>query len=122
MEIRPSTLATKQSDDSLIFFTRHSLFSNHHPAEFTVKLQNFHNLQQFSAYEKVKLLGLTTVIVPVILHYLHIDHPQEWKRDVAEVPAEGIWAKFKQDPYRYLHDQLIATDHLKIGEASKNQQ
>lgn len=129
-EIRPSTLASKQSQDSLVFYSKHSIFSSHHPAEFTVKSQKFYNMEHFLAYKRAKLSGLKSVIAearkakdPVeakkILHRLREDHPQEWERDVAEVAAVGIRAKFSQDPY--LLDQLLATTPLQLGEASTNQ-
>lgn len=84
-------------------------------------------MEQLLAYKKAKLSGLRLVISEArkvsdlveakkILHRLQEDHPHEWKRDVAEVAAEGIRAKFTQDPY--LLDQLLATTPKQLVEAS----
>lgn len=53
--IRPSTLAVKQSDQALVFFSKFSFLSNHHPSTFTSQDTVFYNVEHFLAVRKAEL-------------------------------------------------------------------
>lgn len=48
-KIRPSTLLTPRSDSTLVFFSRHSFLSNHHPSTFKIGQNTFYSMEQFLA-------------------------------------------------------------------------
>lgn len=129
VQLRPSTLASLQSDTHLVFFTRHAKLSNHYPSKFIIKDQIFHSMEHFLATRRAELSGKEglisrarnaqdSVMAKRILNDLREDHPQEWKDQIEEVAMEGLRAKFCQN--RPLHDYLINTKGLILGEASRN--
>lgn len=128
-QIRPSSLAETKSDTHLVFFSRHSKLSNHHPSEFTVKGQRFASMEQFLATRRAELSGKEDLIKkaqdsqdPVqakhILNALHGDHQQEWDQQLEVTAMDGLRAKFTQN--RSLRDHLCSTGELTLGEASTN--
>lgn len=127
--IRPSTLATPRSDSAVVFFSRHSIFSNHYQSPFKIKGVQFNNMEQFLAYRRAQLSDKNRLVSKAldaqdpaeaksILNTLKKDHIQEWLNLAPEIAAEGLREKFKQN--QYLFDALIATRGLQIGEASRD--
>lgn len=127
--LRPSTLASKSSDSTLVFFTRYSILSNHHHAPFTLKGVHYANIEHYLAYQRA-LKGDDEQIIqrareaadPLeaksILNLLKKDHQQEWDEDVEHILTMGLREKFKQNPklLKYLSD----TQQLQLGEASRD--
>lgn len=129
--LRPSYLATRTSDDALIFYSKHTPLSNHHASPFEVRGRTYANMEQYLAYRKAKLSGQKHLIQkallaqdPVeaksILHALRSDHQEEWKQEVSSIAEEGLQAKFRQHPA--LGEYLRSTAPLTLGEASTNPQ
>lgn len=127
--LRPSTLATKASDHALVFYSKHTPLSNHHPAPFEVRGRSYANMEQYLAYKRAKLSGQKTLIqkallaqdpVEAILNALRSDHQEEWKQEVSTIALEGLQAKFRQHPA--LGQYLVSTAPLTLGEASTNHQ
>lgn len=127
--LRPSTLATRRSDDTVVFYSKHSPLSNHHPSPFEVRGRSYANMEQYLAYKKAKLSGQKIFINkallaqdPVeaksILNALKMDHPEEWKKELSTIATEGLQAKFRQNAS--LGEYLRSTAPLTLGEASKN--
>lgn len=127
--IRPSTLAERSSDDSMVFFSRHSVMSNHYPSKFTLQDIQFHNVEQYLAYKR----ALTADQQPLIQKSLHInnpaeaksilnslknDHPLEWANNRATWATEAVRAKFTQNPE--LTTILLDTKLKCLGEASRD--
>lgn len=129
--LRPSSLATRQSDNSLVFYSKYSALSNHYTAPFEVRGRQFANMEQYLAYKRAKLSGqrsfINKALLPqdpveakAILNALKMDHPEEWKKDLSAVATEGLHAKFRQN--EALENYLCGTAPLTLGEASTNQQ
>lgn len=127
--IRPSFLASPQSDQAVAFFSRHSVFSNHYQSPFTVKGVKFGNMEQFLAYRKacftehdyLAAQALETqdpAEAKAILNKLKKNCPRQWYDKAPEIVAEGLREKFKQN--QYLLELLISTRGLKLGEASRD--
>lgn len=125
----PSTLATKVSDNALVFYSKYSALSNHHPAPFEVRGWSYANTEQFLAYKRAKLSGQKSIIQkalraqdPVeaksILISLRSDHQEEWNQEVSTIALEGLQAKFRQN--QALGNYLRSTSPLTLGEASTN--
>lgn len=128
-KLRPSSLAELKSESHLVFFSRHSKLSNHHPSQFTIKGQVFSSMEQFLAMRRAELSGKEESIKkareaqdPVqakhVLNSLHGDHQQEWDEAVGRIALEGLRAKFFQN--HPLQDHLCGTGKLVLGEASTN--
>lgn len=127
--IRPSTLSTRASDSVLVFFTRHSVLSNHHPAPFTFKNIRYANMEHYLAHQRALVSGDPDLIqralhaadpleAKSILNLLKRQQPQEWEDKVEKVLLQGLREKFGQNPrlLQYLKD----TQHLTLGEASRD--
>lgn len=130
LALRPSTLATRLSDSTLVFYSKHSILSNHYTAPFEVRGRPFANMEQYLAYRRAKLSGKKPLIQkalqaqdPVeaksILNTLRSDHYEEWIKDLKNSAMEGLQAKFRQHPA--LGEYLRNTAPLTLGEASTNQ-
>lgn len=128
--IRPSTISNPRSEDALVFFTKYSVLSNHHPSIFLVNNQEFHNMEHYLAYQKAVLSGRQEVITraqqstdakeaKAILNSLKDDHSNEWNNQVEESALEGLRAKFSQNPHLLVF--LRETGQLQLGEASPNE-
>lgn len=125
--LRPSTLATPQSDSVVVFFGRFSPLSNHHPSPFLLEGLQFSCMEQYLAWRRASLSGKTNyitrasapadpVIYKSILNDLRKDHSKEWDQQLEEVALTGLRAKFQQNPS--LGRFLCSTYPKKIGEAS----
>lgn len=128
-KFRPSTLAEPKSETHMVFFSRHSKLSNHHPAKFTIKGQDFESMEQFLAIKRAELSGREDLIKKAresqdavqakhVLNELHGDHQQEWEEGLERTALEGLRAKFSQN--RPLQEHLCGTGKLVLGEASTN--
>lgn len=127
--IRPSTLATPRSDSAVVFFSRHSVFSNHYQSHFRIKGIKFNNMEQYLAYRRAQISDKDYLVSKAldaedpaeaksILNTLKKDHADDWKKLAPEIAAEGLRAKFKQN--QYLLESLLSTRGLLIGEASRD--
>lgn len=129
--LRPSTLATRKSNEVMVFYSKYSALSNHHSSPFKVRGRAFANREQYLAYKRAKLSGQKPLIQkalraydPVeaksILNTLRSDHYDKWKKDLPTLALKGLQAKFRQNPA--LAEYLLTTAHLTLGEASTNSQ
>lgn len=127
-QLRPSTLSSPKSESTMVFFTRHSFLSNHHPSIFTIGHDTFHSMEQFLAFRRASMSSKQNLInkalnaqEPVqgkhILKSLKNDHTEEWNDLVPNIALEGLRAKFLQN---HLRKKLCETYPLTMGEASKN--
>lgn len=127
--IRPSSLAVRESDEALVFFSRACFLSNHFPSRFTVNGITFNHMEQFLAFKKAELSKQEDVIqrsllasdpaeAKSILNLLHKDCAHEWEEVRHEVVIIGLRAKFGQN--KHLADLLRDTRQLTLGEASKD--
>lgn len=127
--LRPSIISNPKSEDAIVFFTKYSVLSNHHHSPFTLKGEQFQNMEQFLATKKALLSGKEDLIrraaqasdpkiAKAILHSLREDHVPEWDQQVEEVIVEGLRAKFSQN--QPMLSFLKGTAQLQIGEASTN--
>lgn len=53
--IRPSSLAVRESDETLIFFSKSAFLSNHSPSTFMIDGHVFNNMEHFLAFKKAEL-------------------------------------------------------------------
>lgn len=127
--IRPSTLAAPRSDTHMVFFSRHTMLSNHFPSNFVIQKQSFTSMEHYLALKRAELSGKEDLVrkargiqdpiqAKLILNSLHNDHQEEWDSKVEELALEGLRAKFMQN--RHLQDYLRSTGNLTLGEASTN--
>lgn len=127
--IRPSSLAVRESDEALAFFSRFCFLSNHYPSQFKLDGITFHNVEHFLAYKKAQISQQDDIIQralratdPVeaksILNSLHKDYAGEWEKIREEVATLAIRNKFSQN--NHLADLLRDTRNLLLGEASKD--
>lgn len=124
--LRPSTMATPQSESAVVFFGRFSPLSNHHPSPFSLDDHQFSCMEQYLAWRRASLsekpnyiskaLAPADPIYKGILSDLREDHPKEWDQQLEEVVLAGLRAKFRQNPS--LSQFLCNTYPKKIGEAS----
>lgn len=127
--LRPSTISNPASDLAIVFFSKYSPMSNHHPSPFIIQGQNFQNMEQYLAVQRATLSGKESILQRAaaatdpkeakgILRSLREDHPQEWSEKIENVTMEGLRAKFSQN--EHLLTFLKNTQSLQIGEASKD--
>lgn len=127
--IRPSSLAVRKSDDTLTFFSKFCVLSNHFPSTFKIQDEVFHSMEHYLAFERAKISQQDHLIEkarqvkdPVeaksILNLLRTDHTQEWQERRADLAITGLHAKFQQN--RHLYEFLQDTGTRRLGEASKN--
>lgn len=127
--LRPSTLATRTSDSTLVFFTRHSILSNHHPAPFTYNEVHYANMEHYLAHQRALLSKDNDMIqraldasdpleAKSVLNMLKRENIQEWDEKVEKILIRGLREKFRQNNHmlQYLGD----TQHLLLGEASRD--
>lgn len=125
-QIRPSTISNPMSETAIAFFSKYSYLSNHHPSTFNIQSQSFENMEHYLAVQRAKLSGQESIgssatdpkEAKAILRSLREDHTHEWSERVEQVTTEGLRAKFSQNPH--LRKFLKDTQHLQIGEASKD--
>lgn len=127
--IRPSSLAVRETDEVMIFFSKFCFLSNHFPSIFELDGYTFYTMEHYLAYKKAELSQQDHLIHPAgeardpveaksILNLLRNDHPQEWELIRHDVAIKGLREKFRQN--QHLSDHLKDTRNLKLGEASKN--
>lgn len=127
--LRPSTLATRSSGQALVFFSKHTILSNHHPSVFKIKGITYHNVEQYLAHKRAILSGQEPFIQKArqaknpataksILNSLKEDHPDDWNEGIEAWATEAVRAKFNQN--ESLADFLCNTGNLQLGEASRN--
>lgn len=127
LEIRPSTLCTARSEDSLAFFGKHSPFSNHHPSPFSIKGTSYATVEQYLAVAKAKMVGDKEQMDKAlsqpnpldsksILNHLRDSNPQEWQEQSPEILTEALRGKFRQN--ENLASALKKSHPLSLGEAS----
>lgn len=129
MEIRPSTLSTPRSENSLAFFTRKSILSNHFPSKFIIEGETFHTMEQYLAVKRAIFSNHPEMIrkaktardprqAKYVLNTLKEDRSQEWYEGIEDILLQGLRAKFSQNSS--LCSFLINTNQLLLGEASKD--
>lgn len=125
--LRPSNLATLQSENTVAFFGRFSPLSNHHPSPFNLDGRHFSCMEQFLAWSRASLVGdqalvskalskADPIVYKGILNGLHNSMPEEWKDQLDSVVLRGLRAKFQSNPHLALF--LCSTHPKIIGEAS----
>lgn len=129
LPLRPSSLTAPRSDNTMVFFSKFCVLSNHYPSDFTINGTEYHNVKQYLAVHRAKLSGDENIIqkalnanqpieAKVILNSLQEDHKQEWQQMVPELALEGLRAKFMNN--RQLANYLCDTKPLLLGEASRD--
>lgn len=127
--IRPSTLACKKSEHELVFFSKHSALSNHHPATFKIDDRTYNSMEHYLAFKRAEvanndhlkekaLKAKDPVEAKSVLNALRQTNAQEWQEKVTDIALNGLRAKFGQNTH--LAQYLRATKELRLGEASKN--
>lgn len=127
--LRPSSLACRISDRAMVFFSKFSPLSNHHPSEFTLYDKTFHTMEQYLAFKRAEFSGnhslmekAAQAIDPVeaksVLNALRQHNIEGWQEQRSTVAMEGLRAKFGQN--EHLSVFLKNTKQLLLGEASKN--
>lgn len=127
--LKPSSLATLQSEDAVAFFGRFSPLSNHHPSPFVINGKHFTCMEQFLAWSRASLAEdqdliskalskADPVIYKGILNDLRNNKPEEWKEQIDNTALLGLRAKFQQNPS--LAHFLCSTHPKVVGEASLN--
>lgn len=128
-EIRPSTISTRYSDTTLVFFTKYTCLSNHFPSPFKIGGQVFGSMEHFLAFKRAQLSEDPQLIqqasnirdpldAKAMLNQLKNDHVQDWKEKAPNYALQGLREKFKQNPR--MADYLCSTQPLHLGEASTN--
>lgn len=108
-EIKPSTLAAPTSNTTMVFFSRNSILSNHHPSRFIIDGKTFHTMEHYLALQRAVLSGNKALIkkakaasdprqAKYILNTLREDHKEEWAQMREEITLEGLREKFSQNP------------------------
>lgn len=127
--LRPSCLATRQSENVLVFFGRFSPLSNHHPSPFHLNDLPFTCMEQYLAWNRAALAEdqaliskalskADPIVYKGILNDLRNNKPEEWKQQVDSIALLGLKAKFQQNP-ALAH--FLCSSHPKLlGEASPN--
>ena len=129
VELRPSTLAIRQNEAILIFFSKHTVLSNHFKCEFIVDGQKYTSIEQYITRSRAIFAKASQETVqkimnehdPVqlitIMHFLKRDNRQrEWEAVAPEKIKPAILAKFAQT--EELKRALLATGDKTLGEAS----
>lgn len=134
--LRPSNLATVQSEVAVIFFGRFCPLSNHHPSPFTYEGMQFSCMEQYIAYKRAIHAGKDNlaaralkptdpVVYKGILNELKANKTNDasksqlddqWYAQLDEVVRQGLRAKFQQNPA--LARFLCSTHPKALGEAS----
>lgn len=129
LALRPSSLAVRKSEDTLVFFSKSCILSNHFPSTFNIDGMVFYTMEQYLAFERARLSEQDHLIEkashaqdPVeaksILNLLRNDHTQEWQDRRQNIAITGLRAKFLQN--EQLAQFLLDTKRYTLGEASKN--
>lgn len=116
--LRPSNLATLQSDRAVIFFGRFSPLSNHYKATFVIKGTEFSCMEQYLAWSRATHAGRANlankalkpadpVVYKGILNELKANKSNDasktqianqWYEQLDDTVGQGLRAKFQQNP------------------------
>lgn len=127
--IRPSSLAVRETDDVLVFFSRFCFLSNHHPSTFKLEDNTYQCMEQYLAFKKAEMAqrhdlmqrALRTgdpVEAKSILNMLRHGNSQDWEIAREDITIRGLRAKFEQN--KHLAELLMDTRQITLGEASKD--
>ena len=129
VELRPSTLAARQNEVILIFFSKHTVLSHHFTCEFVVNGRKYTSIEQYMTRERAIFAKASQetlqkimsehdpVQLKTIMHFLKRDNRQrEWEAIAPEKIKPAILAKFSQN--EELKKILINTGDKILGEAS----
>jgi hypothetical protein len=127
--LRPENLATPSNDDTVVFFTKASPLSNHHPCNFVVGKLQYNCVEQFLMNEKALHFHDTDIAAkimrtsdPVQQKYFgkHVADfvKTDWQKAVPDILKRGLSAKFGQNIH--CKDFLMRTGNKIIGEANPN--
>lgn len=125
--LRPSSLASKRSEEACAFYSKSCKLLNHHPSPFMINDKPFMNIEHYLAFKRVELSQQQHVVdralqakdpikAKSILNSLREDHVEEWKKSSMGITMEGLRQKFTQN--EELGDFLLNTKDLQLGEAS----
>lgn len=106
VDLRPSTICTKRSDETIVFFGRYSPLSNHHCSPFSSA--SYNSVEHFLAVERAKLSSNQELIDMTcdhtnpadskgILNALKDDHNQEWAEALSNLILDMLHCKFTQN-------------------------
>lgn len=129
VNIRPSTIATPSTEDTVVFFGRDSPLSNHFICSFDIAGTNFTSVEQYLAWSKAKVTPNTNLVTEILnttdpaehkrtLNFLKGENTQEWEEKREDAIKTALRAKFGQNAF--LKDFLCNTYPKKLGEASPN--
>ncbi len=120
--------ASRSSPDVTIFFTKKSILSNFHPADFELEGQQFTSVEQSLSYKKTLLFKADDVAQGI----LQMDEPSQIKKTSQASPKlqsrlmdilyidilyKALCAKFSQN--QILADALLDTRDNTLGEAGR---
>lgn len=128
-ELHPMQVYTPRSTDSVVFFTKNSPFSNHHPAHFSIDEMEFSCVEQYLALAKASLAKNVTLAKKAmdtkepsqhkaILNQLRHEVQESWAEQAPHIILPAIRAKFQQN--EHLAKILTDTYPLAMGEASRD--
>lgn len=128
-ELSPNAVYTPRSEEALVFFTRHSPFSNHYACNFDLEGISFSCVEQYLAVQRAylsrdKILARRAMESKdpadhkMILNQLRNDKLDEWRDKAPGFIMNASRAKYTQNPL--LKQLLLSTYPLRIGEASKD--
>lgn len=128
-ELCPRSLAEKENDNVIVFFSQGSPLSNFHYAPFTVNNVNYTSNEQYIQASKAQLFDDDKTHAKIMQTSNPYDIKklgnevknfvkQRWQQEAKKVAIAGCLAKFSQNGH--LLEALIKTDGKLIGEASKD--
>lgn len=130
LDLRPSSICTKRSEEAIVFFGRYSPLSNHHCSPFTLEGAYYVSVEHFLAVKRATLSGDQDLLEKArghtnpadskgILNILREDHVQEWEETLSKLLLSALRGKFTQN--QLLGTYLRVTYPLYLGEASRDQ-
>lgn len=128
-ELRPEQVYSPSNESTMIFFTKNSPLSNHHPSMFSIDGQNFSSVEQYLAFNRAELSQRKDLLPQImdttdpkqhkqILNLRKEDRTEEWKMKARTIIVHAIREKFNQNVH--LADFLLDTYPKVLGEASKD--
>ena len=127
--LQPEKTAIVESDDSVVFFTKHAVFSNLHPMPIAVDGQSFVCNEQYFQYTKAVHFGDMDIadlirkennpyeMINLAKKIKNYKHPV-WVNRAEKVLSKANQAKYSQN--KSARETLIATGQKTLGEASSN--
>lgn len=128
-ELHPRIVYSPRSEQSLVFFTKNSPLSNHHPSPFSINGMSFSCVEQYLALAKASLAKNESLAKRAmdaqepathksILNLLRNDVQEKWAEQAPSVILPALRAKFQQN--EHLAKFLRETYPLPLGEASND--